>query len=115
MRGRWTAGASALVLAVLMAAGCDSASTSAQPEPTGEVIQAETPQDDVGLDAAASGTVSDIQTIVENADVALREGRFTAQEQQDWYQLATRALHRIPSSGDGAVSQGGRRTAGGRA
>ncbi|RZS62206.1 hypothetical protein EV386_2527 [Xylanimonas ulmi] len=106
MRGRWTVGASALALAALLAAGCDGVSTSAGPESVEEVPQAETTQDDVALDAAACGAVSDIQTIVANADVALSEGRFTVQEQQGWYQLATRALHRIPTGGDGVVSQG---------
>lgn len=42
-------------------------------------------------------------TIVENADVALAEGRMAAQEHDGWYRLATRALQRLPSGGDGDV------------
>ncbi|MEK8225964.1 hypothetical protein NKG05_07660 [Oerskovia sp. M15] len=57
-------------------------------------------------DAAACAAVSDVQTIVENADTALSEGRMATQEQQGWYVVAARTLHRIPSSGDSAVSQG---------
>ncbi len=88
------------MLMALMAAGCDGAD-SAPPDRTGEVTQ-----DDAARDAAACEAVSDVQTIVENADIALSEGRMAVQEQQGWYEVATRALHRIPSSGDGAVSQG---------
>lgn len=46
----------------------------------------------------------DILTITGNVDVALREGRMEAQEQQGWYGLATRVLGRIPTRGEGAVS-----------
>ncbi|ACZ30884.1 hypothetical protein Xcel_1864 [Xylanimonas cellulosilytica DSM 15894] len=105
MRGRQTAGASALVFVALMLAGCDGAN-DAQLEPTGEVTQADAPENDVAQDAAACAAVSDVMTIVENAGIALREGRMAPQEQQGWYAVATRALDRIPSSGDGAVSQG---------
>ncbi len=101
MRGSKAAGASALVLVALMMAGCSSES-SALPEPTVEAVQVDAP----GGDAAACAAVSDVQTIVENADIALSEGRMAVQEQQGWYEVATRALHRVPASSDSAVSQG---------
>ncbi|MFE4464678.1 hypothetical protein ACFRCR_06090 [Oerskovia sp. NPDC056781] len=56
-------------------------------------------------DLAACAAVSDVQSIVENADIALAEGRMAVQEQQGWYEVATHVLHRIPSSGGSAVGQ----------
>ena len=105
MRGSKAAGASALVLVALMAAGC-SGESSASPGPTEEVVQAGASEEDVAQDVSACAAVSDVQSIVENADIALAEGRMAVQEQQGWYEVATRVLHRIPSSGDSAVSQG---------
>lgn len=105
MRRSKATGASALVLVALMTAGCTSAS-SALPSPTGDVAQVGVPGDGVTQDAAACAAVSDVMTIVENADIALSEGRTAVQEQQGWYEVATRALDRIPSSGDSAVSVG---------
>ncbi|MFF3066039.1 hypothetical protein ACFVQ3_15965 [Oerskovia sp. NPDC057915] len=102
MRGSTTAGASALVLVALMAAGC-SGESSAPPGPTGEVAQAAS-EGDTAQDAAACAAVSDVQSIVENADIALSEGRMAVQEQQGWYEVATHVLHRIPSDGESAVS-----------
>ncbi|MBW0252690.1 hypothetical protein [Cellulomonas sp. PS-H5] len=52
-----------------------------------------------GDDDAACTVFGDVLTIVENADVALAEGRMAAQEQHGWYQLATRVLGRIPADG----------------
>ncbi|WP_211340901.1 hypothetical protein [Xylanimonas allomyrinae] len=104
-------------MAALMAAGCDAAG-GAEPEPDpareaeqGDEAQAdaapdEAPTADAAREAAACAAVSDVMTIVENADNALREGRMTAQEQRGWYGVATRSLGRIPAAGAGAVSQG---------
>ena len=47
---------------------------------------------------------SDVLTITANADTAVRDGRMAAQEQQGWYRLATRVLDRVPTSGEGDVS-----------
>lgn len=105
MRGKRVAGASALVFVALLVAGCGGAGTD-QPEPTGDVAQVDAPGVGVAQDAAACAAVSDVMTIVENADIALSEDRMAAQEQRGWYAVATRALDRIPSSGAGAVSQG---------
>lgn len=104
MRRKQAAGASALVLVALMTAGCGGA--SAESGPTGEATQADTTVEDTARDVAACEAVSDVMTIVENADIALSEGRMAAQEQQGWYEVATHTLDRIPSTGDGAVSQG---------
>ena len=106
MRGSKAAGASALVLVALTMAGCSGEGSAALPEPTGEVAQVDAPEDGA-QDAAACAAVSDVMTIVENADIALSEGRMAAQEQQGWYEVATDVLHRIPSGGDSAVSLGG--------
>ena len=106
MLGRTAAGASALVFVALMVAGCGG-SADAQPDPTTppETNQTDAPGDDVAMDAAACSAVSDVMTIVENADIALSEGRMAAQEHQGWHSLATRVLDRIPSKGDGPISQ----------
>lgn len=45
----------------------------------------------------------DVWSILENADIALSEGRMDAQEHLGWYQLAERVLDRLPSDGDDAV------------
>ncbi|GAB2469990.1 hypothetical protein [Xylanimonas ulmi] len=112
MRAARAATASALLVMALAAAGCDG---GAQPEPPGAQTPADASEDaatdddpthDAAQDTAACAAVSDAQSIVENADIALREGRISDQEQQGWYAVATRVLHRIPSGGDSAVSQG---------
>jgi hypothetical protein len=105
MRGMRAAGASALVLVVLTVAGC-SGESSAVPAPTEDVAQVDASADAATQDAAACAAVSDVYSIVENADIALAEGRMAVQEQQGWYAVATRSLHRIPSTGDSAVSLG---------
>lgn len=55
-------------------------------------------------DQATCQDFGDVLTIVANADVSLSEGRMAAQEHQGWYVLATRVLDRVPSRGEGAVS-----------
>lgn len=68
-----------------------------QPSPT-------TPTEAEALDDATICTAfGDVLTIVENADIGLADGRMEAQEHHGWYQLATRVLDRLPSSGDSAV------------
>jgi hypothetical protein len=65
------------------------------------------------LSAATSGTSADAETcvafgdvltIIANADAGLRDGRMEVQEQQGWYRLASRVLDRVPTTGQGAVS-----------
>lgn len=55
-------------------------------------------------DEASCNAFGDVLTIIFNADVALREGRMQAQEHEGWYVLATRVLDRVPTRGEGAVS-----------
>ena len=105
MRGQQAAGVSALVIAGLVLTGC-GASAEPAATPPAEMTQADAAENDVALDVAACEAISDVLTIVENADIALREGRMAAQEQQGWYKIAVRTLDRIPSTGDGAISQG---------
>lgn len=57
-------------------------------------------------DAASCLALSDVMTIVENADLGVNTGRMEVQEQQGWYELAARVLGRIPSSDDTVVGQG---------
>lgn len=54
-------------------------------------------------DAAVCDAYGDVLTIVENADIALADGRMDAQEQHGWYGLATRVLGRLPGDGGSAV------------
>ena len=56
-------------------------------------------------DAVTCFAVGDVLTITANADAGLRESRMAAQEQQGWYRLATRVLERVPTSGEGDVSE----------
>lgn len=104
MRRNQAVGVSVLLLAGLLLTGCGARAEPAS-TPSADPTQAEAPEDGVALDAAACDAVSEVLTIVDNANVALREGRMAAQEQQGWYEVATRVLDRIPSSDDRAVSQ----------
>lgn len=55
-------------------------------------------------DADTCAAMGDVITIAANADVGVRERRMSAQEQQGWYQLATRVLALVPTRGEGEVS-----------
>ncbi|WP_108251359.1 hypothetical protein [Planctomonas deserti] len=48
---------------------------------------------------------TDVSTILLNGTVALREGRMTQREFNGWMRLATRVLDRVPTRGEGAVSE----------
>lgn len=54
-------------------------------------------------DSAICAAYGDVLTILGNADLGLDQGRMDQQERTGWYQLATRVLDRLPSSGDSAV------------
>ncbi|MFC8921823.1 hypothetical protein [Cellulosimicrobium sp. NPDC057127] len=111
MRSKQWAVLSAVVLSTAVVGACSAggdgpagqpdappASTAAQqPSPTAPA-EAGAPDD-----AAVCTAVSDVMTILENADVGLAEGRMEAQEHGGWYRLATRVLDRLPSSGTSAV------------
>jgi hypothetical protein len=48
---------------------------------------------------------TDVSTILHNAMVGVYEGRMTQQEYDGWMRLATRVLDRVPTRGEGAVSE----------
>ncbi|EYR65091.1 hypothetical protein N866_15215 [Actinotalea ferrariae CF5-4] len=111
MRTKTWAAVSAAVLSTAVLGGC-----SADGEPQAEEIEAPqastaaeepspaTPPDDGAPDdAAVCAAFGDVLTIVENADLGLAGGRMEAQERDGWYQLATRVLDRLPSTGGSAV------------
>lgn len=105
VRGGRAVGVSAAVLVGAVLAGCSAEAGSPQAEPAStQPSEAVHEGEAADLDASACQAVSDVMTIVENADIGLREGRMAAQEQRSWYQLATRVLDRIPASDDHAVS-----------
>jgi hypothetical protein len=68
-------------------------STAASSSPTTETTDEET-----------CVVFGDVLTITSNADAGLRDGRMATQEQQGWYRLASRVLDRVPTRGEGAVS-----------
>lgn len=63
------------------------------------------PESSAVTDADTCAAMGDIITIAANADVGVRERRMSAQEQQGWYQLATRVLALVPTRGEGEVSE----------
>ncbi|NHT19422.1 hypothetical protein [Cellulomonas sp. IC4_254] len=109
MRTRIWATLSTVVLGAALLAACgpgdeDRTTRSTAEHPATPAPTAAT-RDTAEDDAAACAAFGDVLTIVENADVALAEGRMAAQEQQGWYQLATRVLGRLPADGGGAVQR----------
>ena len=105
--GRRFGAAAVALIAMAGFAGC-AASTSQSSAGEGPASTAiESPGD-----LASSGVTdeetchqfSDVRTIVDNAWVGVSEGRMERQEQEGWLRLATRVLDRIPSTGDGDVS-----------
>ncbi len=95
--------AAVLGTASLGACGAGGADPDTGPagDPTAPAAAVAAPAaDDAATDDDAACTAfGDVLTIVENADVALAEGRMAAQEQHGWYQLATRVLGRLPADG----------------
>lgn len=77
--------------------------TAATQDATPEPAPAVPPADDGMDDATICTAFGDVLTIVANADAALASGRMEPQEHDGWYRLATRALDRLPSTGDSAV------------
>jgi len=55
-------------------------------------------------DAETCSAIGDVMSIRFNADVAVSEGRMDTQEQGGWYRLATIVLSRVPTRGEGPVS-----------
>lgn len=89
----------ALVGACSPGGGSGPGGADGPPPSTAAERPASTTSDEATGDDAACTVFGDVLTIVENADVALAEGRMAAQEQHGWYQLATRVLGRLPADG----------------
>ncbi|MGN7701305.1 hypothetical protein [Cellulosimicrobium sp. ES-005] len=111
MRARRWAALSAVVLSAAAMGGCSAGGGASAGEveaaPSGAAAQADSPgvapEGGAPDDADLCTAFGDVLTIVENADVALADGRMDAQEHDGWYRLATRVLDRLPSGGDSAV------------
>lgn len=93
---RRAAFASVALCGALALSGCTADAERASAEATSSLTPI---TDEVTCDA-----FGDVSTIVGNADAGLRDGRMAEQEQQGWYRLAQRVLDRVPTTGDGAVS-----------
>ncbi|MCC2032676.1 hypothetical protein [Microbacterium allomyrinae] len=57
-------------------------------------------------DQESCAAFDDVSTILQNAHMGLSSGRMSQQEYDGWLRLATRVLDRVPTSGEGAVSDG---------
>lgn len=82
-------------LAGVLALAGSEAGTSATSTPTTEAFAG---------DAQTCRGVSDVFTILANADAGQRTGRMATQEQDGWHRLATRVLGGVPTTGEGDVS-----------
>jgi len=85
-----------VVCGALALTGCAGGDDGAPSEMSASVVAV--------TDVTTCTVFGDVLTIVANADVAVSEGRMEAQEQRGWYGLATRVLDRVPTRGEGAVS-----------
>lgn len=96
-----------LVVAALVAAamsGCaESADAGAAPLPE-PGVESSAPEAAPAVDDADICTAyGDVLTIIENADIALDDGRMEPQEHAGWHGLAARVLDRLPSTAEGPV------------
>lgn len=98
-----------ILTGTLTLAGCTpDAPTTAEATSSGseQTTVADAQPDSLAVtDADTCAAIGDVTTIGFNAELAVREGRMTSQEQQGWYRLATRVLHLVPTRGEGAVSE----------
>ncbi|KAA9148458.1 hypothetical protein F6B41_07935 [Microbacterium lushaniae] len=98
-----------LGMAVIVAGitGCAApAGLDATPDPS---VTTTTPPttvaaEDTIADQESCEAFSDVSTILQNATVGKLEKRMTQQEYDGWMRLATRVLDRVPTRGEGAVS-----------
>jgi hypothetical protein len=100
----------AAVGTALVLSGCTTgAGTATATQPAATATSTSAPQPSVAAQTALTDqesceAFSDVTTILFNASTGLRENRMTAQEYGGWLVLATRVLDRIPTTGEGAVS-----------
>lgn len=95
------------VIGSLALAGCATPAAGSEAPTPGQssaAVPASTPTAGV-TDADSCLAIGDVVSIAHNADVAVGEGRMSAQEQAGWYRLATTALARLPTQGEGPVSE----------
>lgn len=90
---RWVASFTAV--AMLALTGCATGATEVPPSASGA--------DGDITDAETCAAIGDVLSTTLNADVAVGEGRMTAQEQGGWYRLASIVLDRVPIRGEGSV------------
>lgn len=91
-------------LTLTMLAGC--VSNSADDSRGLEVVATNTAAGGAGAvtDVQSCEAFADVATILHNATADLRSGSISQQEYDGWMRLATRVLGRIPTTGQGAVS-----------
>lgn len=113
-RRRWTSpcrrgvvGSVALVTALTLT-GCatpSGAATTAVPAaPTPTPTQTSSERETV-TDAETCSAIGDVLSITFNTELAVRQERMSSHEQEGWYRLATRVLDRVPTRGEGPVSE----------
>lgn len=97
-----------MVVIIAGIAGCAAPASSADVSPDGEgtilVTTAPVTPEAAVTDKESCEAFGDVLTITTNADADLHDGRMTQKEHDGWYRLATRVLDRVPTSGDGTVS-----------
>lgn len=104
LRAALTAGVVAIMGST---AGCAASTTPTGTAPEAAVTATATPSSSPAstvTDAESCAAFGDVLTILHNAMVGLTEERMTQQEYDGWLRLATRVLDRVPTSGEGAVS-----------
>ncbi|MBW9119063.1 hypothetical protein JNB63_03060 [Microbacterium trichothecenolyticum] len=99
--------ATGAVAIVGSAAGCAASATPTATTSDLAVTATATPSttaEPTVTDAESCAAFGDVLTILQNAMVGVTEERMTQQEYNGWLRLATRVLDRVPTSGEGAVS-----------
>ncbi|MET4099215.1 hypothetical protein ABIB37_001452 [Agrococcus sp. UYP10] len=86
-----------IIIALVGGAALTGCSSSTAPESSGAGAEVS--------DATTCEAFGDVLTITGNADIALDQGRIGQQEHDGWERLATRVLDRVPTTGEGAVSE----------
>lgn len=80
------------------------ADTVADATETAVATPSPTTRDATVTDEESCEVFTDVSTILQNATAGLHDERMTQQEYDGWLRLATRVLDRVPTRGEGAVS-----------
>jgi hypothetical protein len=105
---RGVASAVGAVAIVVNAVGCSAPTAPVDATPAAVESASATPsvpREPTVTDGASCEAFGDVLTIHQNAMVGLTEGRMTQHEYDGWMRLATRVLDRVPTRGEGAVSE----------